>query len=144
MDIDTLEKMNAQDIFDYVITHLYNQKKPAKTVSKYPSCKYRTKHKIPLKCAVGCLIPDDMYFPFMEYNDVGALLSFSFIPSRLKTVIENNLALLLSLQSMHDAYINWDKKEYVKSIHEHASNVAVTYKLNTAVLDKLYEENKNV
>ena len=51
-----------QKVFDKVATHLMEQGVAA--VDKNNSCKYRTGDG--LKCAVGCLIPDNKYTPRLE------------------------------------------------------------------------------
>jgi hypothetical protein len=54
--------MNAQEIFDKVVTHLRTQGKQAKNTSD--DCVYRRPNG--LMCAVGCLIPDELYDPALE------------------------------------------------------------------------------
>jgi hypothetical protein len=58
--------MTKQEIFDHVLTHLRKQGKPAinETDSGEDICAYRTDDG--LKCAVGCLIPDDKYNEDLE------------------------------------------------------------------------------
>ena len=53
--------LTEQEIFDKVSTHLLRQ---GGRSSFGGACKYRGEHG--LKCAAGCLIPDDKYVPEME------------------------------------------------------------------------------
>lgn len=53
--------MTKQEIYDTVCAHLAQQKRRA---FENGSCRYRTSDG--LKCAIGCLIPDDLYDPRMD------------------------------------------------------------------------------
>lgn len=53
--------MTKQETFDTVIAHLRKQGKQSREGSR---CKYRGPNG--LKCAVGCLIPDEQYSEWME------------------------------------------------------------------------------
>lgn len=92
--------MNAQEIFDTVVTHLYTQGKQAADGKN--RCQYRT--DAGLKCAVGCLIPDDQYDPAMEGATVDTL--GSLLPSYLHP----HMRLLIELQGVHDAPSSWKDK----------------------------------
>jgi hypothetical protein len=61
--------MNRQEIFDKVAKHLLTQNAPATVVYDGPDgdvlhCVYRS--PAGLKCAVGVLIPDELYHPGIE------------------------------------------------------------------------------
>lgn len=89
--------MNAQEIFDIVVTHLYAQGKQAEDGEN--GCQYRT--DAGLKCAVGCLIPDDQYHPDMEGTPVDIL------GSRLPAYLRPHVQLLDVLQLVHDSADIW-------------------------------------
>lgn len=57
----------AQSIYDTVLAHLRTQGEHAYESGR---CAYRTRSG--QKCAVGCLIPDDVYTPEIEGNAVSA------------------------------------------------------------------------
>ena len=66
--------MNNQEAFDTVVAHLRKQGRP----SVFPSnalrgCAYRGADG--LKCAAGCLIPDEMYSIHFECNTISGLLT---------------------------------------------------------------------
>lgn len=65
-----------------------------------------------MMCAVGCLIPDDLYSPKMEGIWVGRLVE-EF--PELKKFIPN-LALARSLQSVHDVYDCDDWKSELRRV----------------------------
>lgn len=65
--------MNNQEIFDKVATHLLTQGVPARTETL--GCRYRTPRG-GLKCAIGALIPDEMYDERLESQAV----SDAYIP----------------------------------------------------------------
>lgn len=52
--------MSKQELFDKVVTHLLTQnEKSTKVISGIEICAYRGNNG--LMCAVGCLIPDEIY-----------------------------------------------------------------------------------
>lgn len=61
--------MNAQEIFDTVLTGLRKQGKASMADGE---CMYRGDSG--MKCAAGMFIPDDVYEPEMEHNSVGLLI----------------------------------------------------------------------
>jgi hypothetical protein len=89
--------MNAQEIFDTVVTHLYTQGKQAGNGEG--GCLYRTDEG--LKCAVGCLIPYDQYHHSMEGRTVESLQSL------LPPYLLPHQSLLTNLQGVHDAPSSW-------------------------------------
>ena len=103
--------MTEQEILDKVATHLLTQGKPAKLHPELNSeaCAYRSPDG--LKCALGCLIPDDVYDPEMETQPVHSLFSegnsFYAIFERLGLL--EHKSILISLQGVHDRHIakNW-------------------------------------
>jgi hypothetical protein len=114
-----------QETFDRVAAHLLAQGRTAEMVDPLDGetlCAYRTPDG--LKCAAGCLIPDELYTPDMERQSIHS-------DGRAGAVLERlgyNLDLVLSLQAVHDQGVpdNWPKR---------LRAVAARYKLSTAVLD---------
>jgi hypothetical protein len=109
--IKTLETFNAQEVFDFVATHLLKQNKKAESQQYINSCLYRTQDG--LKCAVGCIIADDEYFYEMEGKSVRTVL-----PNSTENI---HFTLLLELQKIHDkpkftAYWNNDLHELANSL----------------------------
>lgn len=117
--------LTNQEVFDKVVKHLLTQK--ARAVVGDPdnqSCRYRTAEG--LKCAVGCLIPDDMYSIGMENNSIGSLLSaFPRVDQLLEGVDYN---LLADLQCIHDG----DEPE---KWHRLLRGVGERYHLKTEVIN---------
>lgn len=85
--------MTEQEVFNRVAVHLLSQKK--RSEDKF-GCLYRSPEG--LKCAIGCLIPDEKYSPSMERNLVDRL-DLSLIG-----LSDIDLWFLESLQSIHDQY----------------------------------------
>jgi hypothetical protein len=81
--------MTAQEIFDSVVNHLLTQN--AQSQNSRGSCRYRGPNGT--KCAVGHLIPDEVYHPDMEGRLVGAF-DFGISPEHYN--------LLRGLQGVHD------------------------------------------
>lgn len=84
-----------QETFDTVARHLLTQK--ARSFNVEGSCKYRSESG--LKCAIGCLIPDEEYSPNIESASVARLLRSAITPPSLRLHDED---LLTKLQSLHD------------------------------------------
>ena len=58
--------MNRQEVFDKIYLHLIEQGR--KSVNSDGRCQYR--YPDGDKCAIGCLIPDELYTPELEGNGV--------------------------------------------------------------------------
>ena len=130
--------MDSQEIFDRVVEHLWNQKVPA--LNENNTCVYRGPNGT--MCAVGCLIPNELYDPemdegggkavdvlFEEFHEVTDKIGFT----------KENLDLLETLQYHHDT---WDDKdinrlEFTKEFWEGLRNLALDHNLSTAKLDNL-------
>lgn len=94
--------MNTQEAFTTVARHLLSQKERALKSNPNnplsPICAYRTEDG--KKCAVGCLIPDELYLKEMEDLPVRRLiLDFPSIAQLFKDV---DGSLLKKLQYLHD------------------------------------------
>lgn len=96
----------AQGIFNAVVRHLLKQNarstRPGDTASG-TICAYRGDNG--LMCAVGCLLPDDVYVLEMEGKGIYANIVFDRLPDRLS----NHADLLGCLQRVHDneAVFTW-------------------------------------
>lgn len=98
----TITPLSKQEIFDLVCEHLAQQK--MRCVSNAGCCVYRGPNG--LKCAIGALIPDDLFTPEMEYETISNLLLHDDATSkRLCNLFggTSNLEFLSSLQEAHDA-----------------------------------------
>lgn len=90
----------AQQLFDTVVTHLRAQHARSQSADTL-TCLYRSPDN--LKCAVGALIPDEVYAPDMEcslYTLIfykGALLT-----KELHAEFSTHFDLLQRLQTTHD------------------------------------------
>lgn len=95
--------MTRQEIFNRIWTHLNQQKRPA--INKEGGCVYRYKTKTrTLSCAIGCLIPDELYDPEMENDGVDNL--FEQFPKVRKLLGARNADFLSRLQIAHDSYLH--------------------------------------
>ena len=94
--------MSINEIFYKVEKHLLKQNEQAKVRNR---CKYRTSSG--LSCAVGCLIPDEMYRNKIENRPVGDLPLNILEPivGVQYTKRERKLNLLDDLQEMHDTIL---------------------------------------
>ncbi len=104
--------MNKQEVFDKVASHLLTQKRLSVNKNNSAICRYKTKKG--LKCAIGCLIPDELYDPDIEGRTVNMIIS-SGEPSektlKLKSILYQVLGgtllledylFLIELQQIHD------------------------------------------
>ncbi len=120
--------MTEQEIFDTVARHLLTQN--AKSLL-FPDpgleqdgtmCAYRA--PTGLRCAVGCLIPDELYDATMETCTVHALITnFAAVGERFS----EHEDLLAALQSVHD---NTEVEFWKMDL----ASVAEDFHLNTEVL----------
>lgn len=94
----TLHKLpSSQEIFNLVVEHLFSQGRPAYDGNR--GCMYRTHDG--LRCAVGVLIPDDLYDPAFETNEVRVVIQELF-DTDLADWREHK-DLLIALQLAHDS-----------------------------------------
>lgn len=90
--------LGNQEVFDRVVKHLLTQMKHSTSESNQ-ICMYRGDRG--LRCAIGCLIPDELYRPWMELTQIDQILEE--VPA-LSQHIGEDLHLLYSLQSIHDCF----------------------------------------
>ena len=115
--------MTEQEIFDKVTVHLLTQNLKSRETPWGGKCKYRDDRGH--KCAVGILIPDELYKPEMEGFTYAALrrgypeLGFMDWSTTLPT----------ALQMMHDGKEPYEWKKELRSI-------ANGYKLDASILDR--------
>lgn len=118
----------TQTLFNTVAAHLLTQGKRASVVDwdGEELCRYRGQNGT--KCAIGCLIPDELYKSRMEGFSISSLLYDDDFG--LKTYFDGvDKRILSNLQLIHDTTSpNTWKEELAK--------VAVAYKLNDDVLKK--------
>jgi hypothetical protein len=124
--------MTPQEIFDTVAKHLFTQgcRSVEDAEDADAACLYRGPEG--RMCAVGVLIPDELYSSAIEYENIGHLLSKagSLFPEWMKA----NEPLLQSLQSTHDRPRHWLDSE---TMRERLRSVAGMYELSAAALDEL-------
>lgn len=104
---EPIKELALQEIFDRVALHLLTQGTAAVDPGR-GMCKYRT--DAGLKCAVGGLIPDDLYDPRIEgaavvdYTMAEPLERDELLKETLMKIgiKGNGFALLKSLQRIHD------------------------------------------
>lgn len=103
--IHNLKDCTAQEVYDFIAHHLLTQgQKAEKKDDGAPSCRYRLVLEAPtgdvvLKCAAGCLIPDEDYKSEYDAGYNWSSILKAFFP-------ENNHHenLICSLQFVHDSY----------------------------------------
>lgn len=109
--------MNAQDVFDVVVTHLYRQGRRA---TSNEVCVYRADDGS--SCAVGCLIPDEAYTPDLEGSNALLLADAAKLPQFLMP----HTQLLFALQCAHDHSIAAPTLE--RRLRELAAACGLTYR----------------
>lgn len=125
--------MTPQEIFDTVARHLFAQG----TRSYDPvedQCLYRYRSPEGIRsCAVGRLIPDEVYDCAMEGSNVNHLL-LRWTQTKLPEWMCDNAALLRGLQYEHDCDENWESSAMMRQ----ALGIrAKAFNLNAALLDTL-------
>lgn len=124
----SIEGMNAQQVFDWVIEFLADQgEKSLSGTGDDEACQYRTERG--LACAVGACIPDDLYIDNMENYDPEQLYSrYSDLE------FGENVPLLFELQNIHDYMdINmWSTLFCNMAKNFHLNDTAVKEFMNTS------------
>lgn len=94
----------TQEVFDYVVAHLYKQGKPAIEIRDEDTvvCRYRAPDGC--ACAVGCIIPDGEYDPGFEGASArGLLYHVSATNDKSFTeILSKHINILQALQCVHD------------------------------------------
>lgn len=111
-----------QDAFDKVLAFMREQKIAAYDTA-LSACRYRTFDG--LKCAVGCLFPDSLYFRAMDiqtYDDITGLSGINTVLQDYPTLADwfanCDTELLSDLQSAHDVYMpRFTKEGELPSMH---------------------------
>lgn len=89
--------MTKREIFDHVKEHLLTQN--AKSAEEDGSCRYRGPFN--RMCAIGCLIPENLYSETMEGCSVSGLFQDS--PELRHILLSgDHMAMLVGLQRIHD------------------------------------------
>lgn len=87
-----------QQAFNAIIRHLRKQGRKSSIVSLdgTEKCQYRSTEG--LKCAIGCLIPDEEYRDDLEGKDVLT------IAQRISSLAGLDVGLLIRMQQLHDCH----------------------------------------
>ena len=138
--------MTNQEVFDKVALHLLDYYKRGKKSSinsenHVVRCQYRKEDPDTgeiLRCAVGCLIPDEIYNPTIERHTMIFLYSnltggLREICNHLEVEKTDRFHLLSSLQGIHDVDLKTDGSG--KDITESLRRIAKRYSLSDEVLN---------
>ena len=92
--------MSNQEVFNKVLAHLRKQGHAA--MDDESTCVYRAPNGT--SCAVGCLLPDNLYDPRIEGRSVDALVSTraSDFPATAAFLERFDIDMLTDLQMAHD------------------------------------------
>jgi hypothetical protein len=129
-----MSTMTNQDLLDTVVNALLKQGcVSVASSSSSANCLYRGLNGT--KCAIGHLIPDELYTEDLEF---GGIRSLFHSRTHLKVLQEAGIAhlsldFLSLLQAAHDTDMR-DGKEFYSA---RMRNIAHEYRLNTNVIDKL-------
>ena len=97
-----------EEIFDYVEAHLKKQGYRSMLDTRTGQCGYRGEDGG--MCAVGCLIADDEYMPYVENHSVRELVDLPELGLREPALPERlvpHARMLEALQDFHDRSANW-------------------------------------
>jgi hypothetical protein len=114
--------VTPQEIFDKVATHLLTQRHRA--ADCFGHCMYRG--LAGASCAVGCLIPDELYDASFEHHGVATVANRLL---RQLPWMAENLSLLSRLQAVHDHDEAYDWPVRLKA-------VAGAFSLSDAVVER--------
>jgi hypothetical protein len=108
--------INRQKVFDTVVAHLLTQNEQCRSTLKgVNTCAYRG--KFGLKCAVGVLIPDEVYSPIIEGESVNEIFdpqeasddgemreALTRVKKAIRLRTNDERYMLESLQMIHDNF----------------------------------------
>ena len=126
--------MTRQEIFDKVVAHFAVQREAA---AEYGVCMYRTPDG--RKCAIGALIPDEVYSKRLEDKSVGTLLLEFPDIMRASGLSGGDLRFLSDLQAVHDS-CSLSNKPFLNYFAHSMRLLADTYKLDDSSLVLLGEQ----
>lgn len=89
--LDNLAESTTEEVFEYIRNHLLTQNRKSTDVSG--NCMYKNEQG--LKCAAGCLIPDEKYHPKIEGTKWCKLTDTGYVSKA-------HIKLIQSMQSIHD------------------------------------------
>lgn len=128
--------MKAQEIFDIVATHLFKQ---GRRSTDHQRCRYHGENG--LKCAVGVLVADDVYFSEMDEGNKTIKSLVEQHGDKFPNWFRDNLGLLQTLQSVHDKQRNWESTDLM---YNALVEVASMYEVSPDILDTLDFEEEEV
>lgn len=112
MKNSTPEPRSTQELFDYITTNLLKQGEKSEDKKRFV-CLFRDSNG--RKCAVGWVIPDDLYSPELEILGTASNVANCFF--RIDQTVRHELLnpIVAELQSIHDLgpAANW-KQEFRK------------------------------
>lgn len=122
--------MNAQEIFDTVVRHLFTQGHPALYDHHGEMCAYRAPNGD--RCAFGALIPDAVYSPMMEGSLADTVIDHYGLDD-----FRPHAPLIKALQFVHDEKNLWteDRRFHRKALADELIAVAKHHHLSPAVVD---------
>lgn len=132
---DYLLMLDAQDVFDIVAWHLLRQHAQA-TAPNDARCMYRAPDG--RRCAVGWLIPDEIYTLDIEFIGVSSLaadLKTTVHGQRFAAFLDSHMWLLRDLQGMHDARAPYEWPVALRVI-------AQRHRLSAQVIDHMAREQR--
>ena len=95
-----MNKLSNQEAFNIMVRHLRRQDCASILVNGLGLCAYRgIKGRM---CAVGALIPNNIYLDIMEKNPIGDLLKDTNFTELQEFFSELNVSLLMRMQKIHD------------------------------------------
>ena len=126
--------MTRQEIFDKVVAHFAVQREAA---AEYGVCMYRTPDG--RKCAIGALIPDEVYSRSLENKFVRTLLLEFPDIMRASGLSDGDVCFLFALQDVHDSIAS-SNKPFLNYFSHRMRLLAATYKLDDSSLVLLGEQ----
>lgn len=137
---------SAQEIFDQACVYFATTAGPSTTPKSYgDTCRYRTEGPVKRECVAGHFIPDEMYIPAMDnltlidaYRGGGTGIEnlWLYLRAKLPAWFGSHLALLKSLQKVHDEQHNWtEHREWVfGAVAAQLTRVANIHNLNPSAV----------
>lgn len=120
--------MKAREIFDKVKKHLTSQR--GQSSDPDGACLYRDPNG--LKCAVGAIIPDELYSDKIEGETVKSIITRAILGKSeplnvFLRKLEPHADLLTALQRVHDRPISWDENGFSRYGKKALDRIEINY-----------------
>jgi len=112
-DLKEIKPLTLQEAFSIIWGYFVLEKHP-RSINSRGDCVYKNKNND--KCAIGCLIPDDLYFRYLEDKSIPILLD-----PKQGRYSENSISKLNKIRKLFSDIHPYDLRS-LQVIHDHSNS----------------------